>query len=61
VSKLHFVEEECDESIYWLEIIEDLLENENTTIKRLQKDMNEILSIVVTALKTAKGINADKP
>jgi len=54
VAKLGIVREECDESIYWMEL---LIESGLMTEKRLQslmEEANELLSIVISSIKTAK-------
>jgi four helix bundle protein len=52
INKLKIVEEEADETIFWLEIIEEsnLLPKEK--IENIQKETNEILAIVVASIKT---------
>lgn len=55
ISKLGIVEEEADESCYWLEII---IEGEILSIERvtpLLKEANEITAIIVASRKTAGG------
>jgi len=57
INKLRIVEEECDESLFWMELLV-----ENTLIKpaRLQELMNEadeILAITVASAKTARSSN----
>lgn len=56
------VEEECDEAVYWIEV---LVELGLLSLKRtfeLQKEANEILAITVSSIKTArKGKQAQKP
>jgi four helix bundle protein len=55
IAKLKIVEEECDESAYWMElIVESGLMPENR-IADLRKEANEILSMVVASLKTARA------
>ena len=54
VSKLGIVEEEADESLLWLEIIEEMKIIKPHLIKSLIKEADEILSIVVATIKTAK-------
>lgn len=55
VSKMCIVEEECDETIFWLEIIEELnLFNEEEALSELKKEANEILSITVASIKTVR-------
>ena len=54
VHKLKIVEEECDESLYWMEL---LVEGELISAGRLQalqQEGSEILSIVVASLRTAR-------
>jgi four helix bundle protein len=53
--KLKIVEEESDETLYWLEMLE---ESGLVTPKRiaiLRKETNEILSIVVSSIKTLRA------
>jgi four helix bundle protein len=54
INKLRIVEEECDESMFWMEL---LVENNLVTAARLRdlmKEADEILAIVVTSAKTAR-------
>jgi four helix bundle protein len=54
VNKLRVVEEECDESLFWMEL---LVENNLVSAKRLTQLMDEgdqILAIVVSSAKTAR-------
>ena len=55
ISKLGIVEEEADESCYWLEIITEgeLLPEE--TVRDLLNEANEITAIIVASRKTAGG------
>ena len=46
INKLKIVEEEVDESIYWLEIFEE--------ISKLKKEGKELLAITVASINTAK-------
>lgn len=52
VSKLKIVEEEADEVVYWLEIIAEAGLIKEELLKDLKQEANEILSIVVAAIKT---------
>lgn len=55
VAKMAIVEEECDESIYWMElIVEAGLMDEKRLIK-LKNEANEILSMVAASIKTARS------
>ena len=54
INKLRIVEEECDESLFWMEL---LVENDLMKASRLQSLMDEaeeILAIVVASAKTAR-------
>jgi four helix bundle protein len=58
IAKMGIVEEECDETVYWIEILLDLgLITEKQT-KELQKEASEILAVTISSIKTArKGKN----
>ena len=54
IAKMGIVEEETDESIYWMELlIETSLMNQER-LDELIKEANEILAIVVSSIKTSK-------
>lgn len=55
LNKLRIVEEESDETLYWLEVLEDsnLIGKERVT--ELKKEVEEILSIVVASIKTTQN------
>ena len=55
ISKLKIVEEEADETIYWLELIEQAKILDPKKLEDLTKEANELLSIFVTSIKTAKS------
>ena len=55
INKLRIVEEECDESLFWMEL---LVENDLVKASRLNgliKEADEILAIVVSSAKTARS------
>jgi len=54
INKLKIVEEETDETLYWLEVLNesDLIPEEQT--RELYKEVNEILSVVVASINTSK-------
>lgn len=54
IAKLKIVEEECDEAIYWLELLDSLDLQTAFVIEALLKEANEILSIIVASIKTAR-------
>ncbi len=55
INKLKIVEEETDETLYWLEVLNesDLIPVEKT--RDLYKEVNEILSVVVASINTSKS------
>ncbi len=57
INKLNIVEEEADETMFWLEILEELGFKDNLKLQWLKDEANQILSIAVTAKKTAKDKN----
>jgi|SRR5690606_30687976 len=57
VNKLKIVEEETDETLYWLEIIDELKLIETSKIILVKKEVIEILSIIVATIKTIKNKN----
>ena len=54
ISKLSIVEEEADETLFWLEVIKEMKIFQYEKIDTLMKENDEILSIVVASIKTAK-------
>lgn len=57
INKLKIVEEECDESMYFLEILQELLPEHKKELEILHKEANELLSITVASIKTARKNN----
>jgi four helix bundle protein len=55
IAKIGVVEEECDESLYWLEMLVELQLVNEGRLKDLRREANEILSIVVASIRTARG------
>ncbi len=60
INKLKIVEEESDESLFWLEFIEDLELIQKKLLEDLIKEANELVSIFTAALKTSKTNNKNK-
>ena len=54
INKLKIVEEEVDESVYWLEIFEEVLPEHKDEILKLKKEGSELLAIIVSSINTAK-------
>ncbi len=57
INKLKIVEEEADETYYWLEILEESGLINTARVESLKKEVNEILSIVVASIKTMRAKN----
>lgn len=57
INKLKIVEEECDETMCFLEIFIELLPENKKELELLHKEANELLSIVVASIKTARNNN----
>lgn len=55
ISRLSVVEEEADESLYWLEIMADAQILERSAIQNLMLEGEEILKIVVASIRTLKS------
>ncbi|MFZ4633914.1 MAG: four helix bundle protein [Saprospiraceae bacterium] len=55
IAKLGIVEEELDETMFWLELLVGVSENWRTPITPLWKEANELISIIVSTIKTAKN------
>ena len=59
VSKMGIVEEETDETIYWMELLVDADIVKRPRIADLLDEADQILSIVISSIKTAKGIRTN--
>ncbi len=55
IHKLKIVEEEADESMYFLELLEDVYPSENIEIEKLHKEANEIVAIIVASINKARS------
>ena len=54
ISKLAIVEEEADESLFWLELIKEMDILKESIVDALMKESNEIIAIIVSSIKTVK-------
>jgi four helix bundle protein len=54
IAKLSIVEEEADESVYWLELLEELEMSQDKELQRLKDEANQLVAIVVASKKTAR-------
>ncbi|MFV0564952.1 MAG: four helix bundle protein [Flavobacteriaceae bacterium] len=55
INKLKIVEEETDESMYFIELLQEVGNKEQEELKRLNAGGNELLSIVVASIKTMRN------
>ena len=61
MNKLKIVDEEADESLFWLEFIKGLeVPCDKTVLNALIKEANELVSIFSAAIKTIKEKNNNK-
>ena len=58
INKLRIVEEECDESLFWMELLVDNELMEYSRISGLIREADELLAIVVASAKTARNSKA---
>lgn len=58
--KLKIVEEECDESVYWMELIVESGVVPPARFQPLIAEANELVAIVVASLRTARGLSNRK-
>ena len=61
INKMRIVEEEADETAYWLEIIEesDLLKSD--VLRELKREVNELVAMVVASIRTKSiGLNKEQ-
>ncbi|MBW2006152.1 MAG: four helix bundle protein [Deltaproteobacteria bacterium] len=54
ISKLAIVEEEADETLFWLEIIKEMEILDDAFIDSLMEENDEIIAIIVSSIKTAR-------
>jgi four helix bundle protein len=54
VAKLSIVEEEADESIYWLELLVEAGVVAPSSVDTLKKEANELLAMTVASIKTLR-------
>jgi four helix bundle protein len=57
INKLRIVEEECDESLFWMELLVDNNLVKPGRLNELMKEADELLAIVVSSAKTARTSN----
>lgn len=60
INKMKIVEEEADESMFFLEIFMDIHHENRDELKRLHSEGNELLAITVASINTARNRQSDK-
>jgi four helix bundle protein len=55
ISKMTTVEEEADETLYWLELLVESLTVPKKRVATMMDEAEQILRIVVASIKTARG------
>ena len=61
INKMKIVEEECDETIYWLEIIEESGLAKIEDVTPLKREAKEILAMIIASINTmSKNLKSKK-
>ena len=55
ISKLGTAEEEADETLLWLECLDELMECKRSDLQRLLKEADELVAILTASRKSARG------
>jgi four helix bundle protein len=55
ISKMGIVEEEADESIYWMELLVDSGRVTSADVVQIMTEADELLAITVSSIRTARG------
>lgn len=58
ITKLKIVEEESDETLYWLELLSESKSVSQEELTGLTKECNEILAMTVASIKTLRARSA---
>ena len=53
VSRMGIVEEECDESLHWIDVLVELGLVSQKRVEELRREADEIIAIAVSSIKTA--------
>jgi four helix bundle protein len=54
IAKMGIVEEEADETLYWMELLEESGITETSEVNFLMREATELLAMTVASIKTAK-------
>jgi four helix bundle protein len=55
IAKLSIVEEEADETLYWLELLVEANLIPETRLAPLMQETNEIIAMIVSSIKTLRS------
>ena len=55
IARMGVVEEECDECLYWMELLIESSIIEQKLLADLMQEADELLSIVIASIKTARA------
>jgi len=61
ISKLSIVEEEADETLYWLDLLVESKKITGSRVAPLAKEVHEIVSMTVTSIKTLRSRPIQNP
>jgi len=56
IAKLGIVLEEADETVFWLELIQEARTFPENKLRDVMKEANELVAIFVSSVRTAKGL-----
>jgi four helix bundle protein len=59
LSRMGIVEEECDEALYWIDVLIELRFVSGKRVEELRNEASEIIAVTVSSIKTARK-NAQK-
>jgi four helix bundle protein len=57
IAKMRIVEEECDEALYWMQMLIEAGIVKQSRLDGLMREASEIVAIVVSSIRTARGRN----
>ena len=60
INKLSIVEEESDESAFWLEILHELGMTESSERRRLESEASQLCAIMVSSKKTTRSAASNR-
>jgi four helix bundle protein len=61
LAKLGIVEEEADESCFWLELLADAGLSRSADIERLRNEADQLVAITISSIRTARGPHSAVP